>query len=218
MRFKELQILLVSIIFIFSCGDSDFSGITEGQLLTQSGAPVSDAEIHINYPKLSDNSMNKSSTTINFPLQNSTYLTFEISRYGSEEFILGFVDRPYLAGSHSLVIPDSLLTTGVYHYKIDSEEFSSETNFLKLKSDSDLINNSPPFTMTNKSGRFIIETNTIGIGVEFEQTGSSPDEKINYSIDNEIEFIAIKNDEIVARKTVMISEDGSNNVELIVQN
>ena len=216
MRNRELQLLLVGIIFILSCGNSESSGFTEGRVLTQSGVPVSNAELHIGFPQFSKKSKYNTSITINFPLQSSTNLSFEVKRYGSDEFILGFEDRPFRAGSHSLVIPDSLLTTGVYTYKIESEVFSTERNILKLKSDNDLINNSTPFTMTDNSGRFQLDTNTFGIGVKFAET-IDIDETVSFSIDNEIEFITIKNSEIIARKTVMISENSENYVELIVQ-
>lgn len=208
--------LFLSLLFIYGCGEGDFKGFTNGQLTKTGGAPISGAEIHVSYPNLSNQFKKKPTATISFSLPNASILSFKSSRFGSNEFIEGFEEIPFTAGSHTIAIQDSLYTTGLYLYQIQSESFSAKHKFLMLRAEAQLLDNIMPLAITDNSGDFTLQTSVFGVGEElisYNESGVST----SLTIGSMIEFIAIKNGEIIARKKVRISNGLDNEISLIVK-
>ena len=205
MRFSFILFLSL----IFGCGKGDFKGFTNGQLTEIGGAPISGAEIHVSYPGFFTQYKTKPTAYISFNIPEASQVSLKSYRFGSSEFIETLVDKSLPAGSHGAPISDSLYTNGMYSYKVESDNFSLERKMFLVRNTEDLLDNVAPLAFTDNSGDFSFQTSILGIDEILSTEISS------FTVPSLIEFIAIKNGEIIARKTVRLSNGIDNEVSLV---
>lgn len=209
---KLFLALLFSFLLFFGCGEGDFKGFTNGQLTTISGAPVANAEIHILYPDLQNRYPKaKPTASINFSLPQSGRVSLDTYRFGTSILIENVVSEELNPGTYSFTISDSLYTNGVYKYTLKAPRVDLSKKMLLLRKESDLLENIIPLATTNISDDFSIQTSVFGIGEIFSSERSSS----SLTVPSKIVFIAIKNGEVIARKTVRISNGIDNEVSMI---
>jgi len=213
MRLVVLLVIYCSVLF--GCNNDDLKGFTFGDVKTISGAPVSNAEIHILYVNRESARKMQPSTTINFSLLVASEVSFSTKRFGSNEIIEEFSEVLFRAGNHTITLLDSLYTNGLYEYFLETGAASYQNKIHITRTEEQLKNSFVPLTYTDRSGSFQFQTSILGVGEKIDYTIKAG-ESASYSIDNEIELIAIKKGEIIARKTMLISNGSENQVSLIV--
>ena len=213
MRLVVLIVIYCSVLF--GCNSNDFKGFTFGDVKTISESPVSNAEIHILYANRSSARKVQPSTSINFSLPVTSEVSFSTKRFGANEKIESFSEVLFSAGHHTITLLDSLYTNGLYEYFLETGAASYQSKIQIIRTEEQLKNSFIPLTYTDRSGSFEFQTAILGVGEKIDYTIETG-ESASYSIDNEIEFIAIKEGEIIARKTMLISNGAENEVSLIV--
>jgi len=210
---RIISTVLLSILLFGGCKDGDFKGFTMGQVKTVNGVPIANAEIHILYPDLEkDQTKSKPSAVISFLIPQTGQTTLDIHRFGTSILIEKLVESELPAGKHSATLSESLYTNGVYEYDLSAPNLNLSKRIFVLRPESELLNGVEPLATSNNSGNFTFQTSVLGIGEKFNSNHASQ----SVIVPSKIEFIAIKETEIIARKTVRISNGIDNEISLIV--
>lgn len=214
-------LFILTTIFVLNCNKEE-SPIVNGQVLLSDGTPVENAAIHY-VPKLASDSLSKQkrqTTAISFSLPKAGKVKLETFIAWDHELLETLIDWTLSAGTHFVTLNDTLYTNRVYEYELSIPDVDTTIvhRMLRVATAEQLIG-FKPLVKTNSVGSFKIENGELGIGEKFRITSQyGPDSYYDLTITNVVEFIAIKNEQIIARKEVEIMEEKQNDVKLVVNN
>lgn len=186
---------------------ADVSGV-----VNSGNAPVNGAEIHIK-SYLDPGGFAAGDTLgtgvpISLTISNPGVYTLELYRLGASEPIARVFEDTLGLGNQEILIPDSLLSNGVYIYNvINPLDMVSQSNFLVNRPDSSLPN-VLPYAYTNSTGEFEIDADYLAIDTRFRR---SDDE--TFVIKDSLQIIVVQNDEIAGRGYLKVKEE-SNFIEI----
>jgi len=192
--------------------------VTTGIITDDSGAPVSDVDIHINYifPPFSNHVTFGDSTdlalTFQIPEAGNVNLTF--FRFSSDNPILRVVaDSSMPVGVHSVVLDDDKLSNGLYTAVLQAPQVNSESLFMMQRENNQSLLDVDPFTVTDESGTFRIENASFGIGTQVQF-----DAQRQWVMPDSLEFVFIKDNSILQTARRKVASFDNNQFSFTIDN
>lgn len=216
MNFRSfLPVLLIP--FLIACNKNE-QPIIIGQVVSSSGEPIANAHIHVSYTIDESQVQSKSTKQIFFRNSKTGDVSLKSYRYWNNNLIETIVDQKLGPGHYSFTLTDTLYTDGIYYYELKTSSNTMTHKWLIARDDVTELIEVQPLCKTSKSGGFKMELEILGIGEKFELYAEHVPEVIaEQTITNRIEFIAIKNGQIIARETVQVKEEKGNNIRLVAK-
>ncbi len=215
---QKLKILPVLLIWLFLGCSKDEARIIDGQVVSQNGDPIEGADIHF-VPSITTNLKLKPSTLINYTISEAGNVRLETFAKWRGELIEVLVDAYHSGGSYTAILTEGAYTNRLYEYRISQsrgEDVIVGEFFLAAPAE-ELIG-SNPITTSDQSGRFELDIGELAIGKEFNITSEESSDRIAETrVTNQVEFIAIKEGEIIARVVKEVNEDKNNSVTLTAE-
>ncbi|MBO6793479.1 MAG: hypothetical protein JJ895_06180 [Balneolaceae bacterium] len=209
---KHFTLLVLVAVTILNCSN-DEPLIVEGQVVSKTGEPISDADIHF-VPTIKSEFKQKTSTAINYSLPKAGDVRLDMFAKWRGELIETLVNTYQGAGTYSVQTTDSLYTNRLYEYRLTLSDTTMVKEMFLSASAEELIGNNP-LTKTDRSGRFEIEIGEFAIGKKFiVTTESNPENLTELRVTNSVEIVAIKDGVIIARKELEVDEDRKNRIKL----
>ncbi|MAO66422.1 MAG: hypothetical protein CL666_15635 [Balneola sp.] len=205
-----LILFLLSSLIIGGCLGQDEVPVyynVNGEVV-ENGEPVFAAQIHFRNnlePGGFRSEVIGDSVTIGFNTTVDGVYEASIFRLQADSVLSTFFEDTLKAGRQSILIPDSLLSNGIFGYEVSSElEYLGASLFLVNKPDSALIG-TLPFTTTNYAGEFTLDVRQMAIGQEFNFTGGD-----SFEITDSLEIIVIKDSRVRAVERVKVEPNEEN--------
>lgn len=140
--------------------------------------------------------------TIGFTAVTHGNYSIDLYRLGSEEPFAKIMEDSLATGEYSYLVPDTLVTNGIYIYTISSPlSQPAQSNFLINKPDSALAATRPIMT-TGPDGTFMIDADYLAIDQTFFRGANE-----RFSITDSLQIIVVKDGEIVGRNYLEVSEE-----------
>jgi len=216
--------ILSLLIFAAGCAESpegfelENESVTTGVITDDSGAPVADVDIHINYifPPFSNHVTFGDSTdlalTFQIPEAGNVNLTF--FRFSSDNPILRVVaDSSMPAGVHSVVLDDNKLSNGLYTAVLQAPQVNAESLFMMQRENNQSLLDVDPFTVTDESGTFRIENALFGIGTQVQF-----DAQRQWVMPDSLEFVFIKDNSILQTARRKVASFDNNQFSFTIDN
>jgi len=216
--------ILSLLIFAAGCAESpegfelENESVTTGVITDDSGAPVADVDIHINYifPPFSNHVTFGDSTdlalTFQIPEAGNVNLTF--FRFSSDNPILRVVaDSSMPAGVHSVVLDDNKLSNGLYTAVLQAPQVNAESLFMMQRENNQSLLDVDPFTVTDESGTFRIENASFGIGTQVQF-----DAQRQWVMPDSLEFVFIKDNSILQTARRKVASFDNNQFSFTIDN
>lgn len=209
---NKLYIFLFLLISLITSGCFNQDEIpvynnVDGKVL-ENGKPVFGAHIHYrnNFaPGGFPDEVIGDSVTIRFNTAMDGVYEASLFRLEGDSILTTFFEDTLTAGRQSILIPDSLLSNGIFGYEVSSElEYLGASLFLVNKPDSALIG-TLPFTSTNSDGDFTLDSRQMAIGQTFNFSDGN-----RFEITDSLEIIVIKDRKIRAVEKVKIEPNEDN--------
>lgn len=210
MKINKYLILLFCVITLVSCykeDEDDLKVYADIAGVVDNGAtPVEGAEIHIRSHFSPGGFTEGESIGQGIPLRfnaaNPGTYQINLFRLGVDEVLVELLNDSLSVGEHTVLIPDSILTNGVYIYRIVTPfNQTAQSNFLINKPDSALTA-TLPLTTTNSNGEFEITAEYLAIDETFFR---GQDDR--FTITDSLQIIVVMNEEIIARKNLTVGEE-----------
>lgn len=183
-------------------------------MVLENGNPVADVGIHIknHFDPGGFTEGEHIEVDIHFTASMTGVYRMDLFRLGSNEIFATVLDDTLGEGDQKVTVPDSLLSNGVYVYQITTPtEATAENNFLINKPDSTL-GYTEPLTSTNTQGEFEIDADYLPIDKVFSREGNE-----QFEVTDSLQIIVVREENIVARKFIKVSENEDENfVEISV--
>lgn len=212
-QFLFLAVLLLGVSGCFPDDDVPVYENVEGVVLNSDGDPVVDVAMHIrNHFNPGGFRVDETSTapiTISFNVPNEDVYIASVFRHGSDTTIATFFEDTLSAGQHSITIPDSLLSNGVYGYEVRTSISQLGANLFLVNKPDSLLPKTLPFTGTSFSGRFSLNANHLALGRSFNTQGGG-----GFDITDSLQILIEMNDEIIHTEEVRVMPDQSNFFEI----
>lgn len=209
-----ILIFLATSLFLGGCLGQDEVPIynnVDGKV-TENGKPVFSAQIHFrnNFdPGGFRSEVIGDSVTIGFNTTTDGVYEASLFRLESDSLLTTFFEDSLTAGEQSILIPDSLLSNGIFGYEVTSEiEYLGASLFLVNKPDSLLVG-TQAFTSTNFEGDFTLDSRQMALGQTFNFSDGD-----RFEITDSLEIIVIKNRQIRAVEKVKIEPNEDNFFEI----
>lgn len=194
------------IILLSSCYKEDEEKVyadVEGVVLSNS-APVEGAEIHIKSffqpGGFTQGEVTNNGIQIEFNAFTHGKYRIDLFRLGGEEPFATIMEDSLSEGVYSYNVADSLLTNGVYIYRIFTPlSQPAQSNFLINRPDSTL-HTVLPLTVTDSEGSFHVDADYLAIDETFYRGNEQ------FRIGDSLQVIVVMDDEIVARERIQVKE------------
>lgn len=184
----------------------------EGVVLSN-GQEVANAQIHIRNHFNPGGFITGTEQSNGFPVQFTASVpglyTGVLFRYASEEILATFYEDTLESGQHTLIIPDSLLSNGVFGYEVKTNIGTPIINlFIVAKPDTSLPG-LLPFTTTNASGEFTLDAGQAALGQTFGySTGTG------LEVNDSLQIIVTDQENVLKKVSVEVKPEQANFFEI----
>lgn len=219
MRSHFYLILLFAAILLFTgclnnSDDPVFYNNVEGTVLS-GGEPLPDAHIHIRNhfePGGFMVSEEDDEVTIDFNVPQRALFSGDLYRFGSDSSFASFLDDTLEAVEQSILIPDSLLSNGIFEYIIQNDLGQGFSGLLSINKPDSLIIDAAPYTVTNSAGEFTLRAFNMAFGRQFSSAESG-----SFEITDSLEIIVVTGDSIFTKQRVKVQPNEDNFFEITGQ-
>lgn len=187
----------------------------EGVVLNSDGDRVMDAGIHIRNHfnpggfRIDENSGEPMTISFNAPSEDVYIAT--LFHHGADTTFATFFEDTLSAGQQTLIIPDSLLTNGVFGYEIRTSISQLGANLFLINKPDSLLPGTRPFTGTSFSGEFTLNASHLALGRSFNTTGGG-----GFDITDSLQILIEMDEQIVHIEEVRVKPDKSNFFEITI--
>ncbi len=218
MKFTQL-LVLAGILFVANgCfPDNELPNYSEieGVVLDANGDPIPEANIHIrnhfNPGGFRINENAGTAVTVSFDVNTEDVYTAVLFHHGADSAFAQFFEDTLQTGRHTLTIPDSLLTNGVFGYEVRSDLASLGANLFLINKPDSLLVGTRPFTQTYFRGEFTLNPDYLALGRTFNVAGSG-----RFDITDSLQIMVEMDGEIAHTEEVRVKPDRSNFFEITV--
>ena len=167
--FKLIIILTLSII-ILGCKDkivdppNDKKIAFYGKVVDQNDNLLSNVSVHYIY-YLGEN-VELRNATISYSLPSSQNVILQVYDIQKNP-ISKLVDQYQNAGQYMIYFNGDSFTNGIYRYKISGQTMSYEGSFPLITYDINKLISTPPITLSDNNGEFLISYSVFGIGMKY---------------------------------------------------
>lgn len=206
---------LLTLLLLTGCFKKDEPVIyedVEGVVLSSNGDPINNAHVHIrNHFSPGGYDIEGTGASVAIPFNVSFKSVYEavLFNHGADTLIATFFKDTLSAGQHSIIIPDSLLSNGVYGYEIRSERGPLFANLFLVNKPDSLLPASRPFTTTNIRGEFTLNSLYLALGRSF---GSSSGGR--FEITDSLQIIVTDTSQVLKKREIEIKPDQPNFFEI----
>jgi hypothetical protein len=207
---------LIGLLFISGCFKTDAPDVyedVEGVVLSANGDPVNKAHIHIrNHYKPGGFRVNETQATVkvNFNAPYESIYEGLLYHHGAQKPMLTFFRDTLQSGEHSIVIPDSLLSNGVYAYDVRSERASLYSSLFLINKPDSLLPATLPFAVTDAQGKFTLDPIYLAVNRAFNSGIGG-----RFVITDSLQIIVTDNSQVLKKRTVRVKPNQSNFLRLI---
>lgn len=211
---KSLFVAFIS-VFLFLTGcfkDNQLPNYetVEGVVLS-GGQPVPGAQIHIRNHFDPGGFLVDTLNTVEIPFNgpSETRYVASIFHHGAETIRNTFFDDTLSSGPHTLIIPDSLLTNGVFGYEVKTEFANLTANLFLITKPDTLLPGVLAFTEADPSGNFELNPDYLALGRVFNSTGGG-----RFQVTDSLQIIVTDSTQVLKVQTVQVKPDQANFFEI----
>lgn len=213
MKKIKLAVLLILVIGLSAClkdySIPPYENIEGVVLLNEE--PVEDAKIHIRHifdpGGVFINDLEQ--ITLDIQIQSSGEYVGNLFRYGENEPFVTFFEGRLPAGINTFPLPDSVLSNGIIGYEVSGNYGPASAGLLTVSRPDSSIPAMIPFTKTDESGSFILESVNLPFRESFSRTSGR-----NLEITDSLDIIITNNEEILKIERVKVEPEQANFFEI----
>ena len=214
---KTQLLFLVSLLFIANgCFNNDEEPVyeeIEGVVLSN-GEPVDKADIHIknNFdPGGFVNEEPRDEYTVNFNAPVSRVYKISLFRHLADSIITTFFDDTLSSGPQEIIVPDSLLSNGIFGYEISTEAGVLTGNLFLVNQPDSLLPGKLPFDQTNIRGEFTLNPDELALGQSFSTSRGG-----GFEITDSLQIIVTQDSTVLGKQSVKVEPNQANFFEIIL--
>lgn len=206
---------LIGLLFLTGCFKNSTPDVyedVEGVVLASNGDPVNKAHIHIrNNFKPGGFNINESQAQIAISFNAPYESIYEglLFHHGAQKPLLTFFRDTLQSGEHSVEIPDSLLSNGMYGYQIRSERASLYSSLFMVNKPDSLLPKSLPFALTNSQGKFTLHALHLALNRAFNSKSGG-----RFAITDSLQIIITDTSRVIKKQAVYVRPNQSNFFEI----
>ncbi|MDR9417554.1 hypothetical protein [Gracilimonas sp.] len=173
--------------------------------------PVGNANIHVRHVFDPGGLLinNLEQISLDIQVQTSGEYVGNLFRYGENDPFSTFLDGRLSRGVNKISIPDSLLSNGIIGYEVSGDFGPISAGLLTMSRPDSLIPSMIPFTTTDESGAFVLES----INLPFRESFSRSNGR-NLVISDSLDIIVANEEEILKILRVKVEPKQANFFEI----